>query len=172
MIKHHHYHSPLKRGLYSLVLIAVLMTIGTEGMHLLEGMPYLDAFYFMSMIATAQGPILMPHTAAGKLFACLMAFVSVGSVVAALGFLFGPFLGKLWRVGVIKMEEEIEKRSFDSQTLFCPLFLGHAVGRFGPAGDGHGPVVAFKNGPDDPAGRGPARGCFFVHVLRPGVHVL
>ena len=108
MIPHHHYHSPIKRGLYSLVLVVFVMSIGTIGMHAIEKLSYLDAFYFMSMVATAQGPSMAPVTSAGKIFAAMMAFLSVGTVVAALGFLFGPFFGKLWRVGVLKIEEEIE----------------------------------------------------------------
>ena len=36
-----------------------------------------------------------------------MAFSSVGTVVASLGFVFGSFLGKLWRVGMLKIEEEL-----------------------------------------------------------------
>lgn len=84
------------------------MLIGTYGMHRIEKLPYLDAFYFMSMIATAQGPTIAPITPAGKVFASLMAFISVGFVVAALGFLFGPFFGKLWKVGFEKLEHEIE----------------------------------------------------------------
>ena len=77
-------------------------------MHFFEGLSYLDSFYFMSMIATAQGPSLTPVTTAGKLFASFMAFLSVGTVVAALGFLLGPFLGKLWKIGVEKLEKEIK----------------------------------------------------------------
>ena len=88
------------------MLVASVMVIGTVGMHRLEGLSYLDAFYFMSMIATAQGPAAAPTTPAGKLFVSIMAFLSVGAVIAALGFLFGPFFGKLWRVGVEKMEDE------------------------------------------------------------------
>ena len=84
------------------------MALGTFGMRYFEGLSALDAFYFMSMLATAQGPTFAPHTVAGKLFASLMAFVSVGSVVASLGFLFGPFLGKLWHIGAHKLEEEVE----------------------------------------------------------------
>ena len=76
-------------------------------MHYLEGLSYLDAFYFMSMIATAQGPTVLLKTTAGKIFASLMAFVSVGVVVTAVGFLFGPFLGKLLRIGVEHLEEEL-----------------------------------------------------------------
>ena len=103
----HHYHSPVKRGLRSVLLVASIMVIGTVGMHHLEGLSYLDAFYFMSMIATAQGPAATPITPAGKLFVSVMAFLSVGAVIAAIGFLFGPFFGKLWRVGVEKMEDEL-----------------------------------------------------------------
>lgn len=77
-------------------------------MYHFEKMPYLDAFYFMSMIATAQGPNFTPVTVNGKLFASFMAFLSVGTVVAALGFLFGPFIGKLGKIGVEKIEEDIK----------------------------------------------------------------
>lgn len=107
----HHLRSPIKRGLLSFALVAIVMLVGTIGIHHLERLSYLDAFYFMSMIATAQGPTTVPTTVAGKLFTALIAFVSVGSVVAALGFLFGPFFGRLWRLGVEKMEEEIEHLS-------------------------------------------------------------
>ena len=104
----HHYHSPLKRGIASFLLVFLVMLIGTTGIHLIEHLSYVDAFYFMSMIATAQGPTYSPVTAEGKIFTSIIAFISVGSVVAALGFLFGPFFGKLWKVGVEKFEEEME----------------------------------------------------------------
>lgn len=103
----HHYHSPWRRAAYSVGLVVAVMVIGTLGMHYLDGMSYLDAFYFMSMVATAQGPSRPPETPAGKIFAAVMAFISIGAMVTALGFLFGPFFGKLWHVGVEKFEEEI-----------------------------------------------------------------
>ena len=109
MKRRHRFHSPWKRGGYSFGLVAGVVAIGTIGMHLIERMPLLDAFYFMSMIATAQGPAAAPTTAAGKLFASLMAFVSVGTVVAALGFLFGPFFGTLWKLGVERLEDEVRR---------------------------------------------------------------
>ena len=107
-MKHpHRYHSPWRRGIYSFVFVASVVAVGTIGMHVIERMSYLDAFYFMSMIATAQGPMTTPVTAAGKLFTSLMAFISVGSVVASLGFFFGPFFGQLWHLGVKRLEEEL-----------------------------------------------------------------
>jgi hypothetical protein len=108
MIPRHHLHSPYKRAIYSFSLISIIMFIGTIGLHLIEKMSYLDAFYLMSMIATAQGPAHAPETAAGKIFVALISFVSVGAGVAALGFLFGPFFGQIWWVGVVKLEEELE----------------------------------------------------------------
>ncbi|HTL69876.1 MAG TPA: ion channel [Candidatus Eisenbacteria bacterium] len=107
MTHRHPYHSPVRRGLYSAALVVLVMATGTFGIHRIEKLSYVDSFYFMSMIATAQGPAFAPQTAAGKIFTSLMAFLSVGSVVAALGFLFGPFFGLLWRIGVVKFEEEI-----------------------------------------------------------------
>ena len=98
--------SVYRRGLIAVLLIASVLFVGTVGIHLIEGYSYIDSFYFMSMLATAQGPASIPATVAGKLFASLMAFVSVGTVVAALGFLFGPFFGAVWRVGVQIIEEE------------------------------------------------------------------
>ena len=106
----HHYHSVVTRGIYCLVLTAGMLLFGTCGMRRLEGFSYLDAFYFTSMIATGQGvpPLITPVTSAGKLFSSLLAFVSVGTMVTTLGFVFGPFLGRLWKIGAIKFEEELE----------------------------------------------------------------
>ena len=106
MTRRHRYHSPWKRGAYSLALVASVLAVGTVGFHWLEGTSYLDAFYLISMIATAQGPSQTPATPAGKLFASAMAFISIGTVVASAGFLFGPFLGTLWRIGHERWDEE------------------------------------------------------------------
>ena len=105
----HHSRSGIKRGVFSFLIVSVVMVVGTCGVHRLESMPWLKAFYFMSMIATGQGPMYMPQTDAGLLFISFMSFVSVGTVVAALGFLFGPFFGQLWHIGRQKLEEEIQQ---------------------------------------------------------------
>ena len=103
-----HSHSALHRALYCFSLAAAVLLFGTLGMHWIEKFSYIDAFYFTSMIATGQGPApnMTPVTAFGKIFTCLLAFVSVGSMVASLGFLFGPFLGKLFHVSLGKLEDE------------------------------------------------------------------
>lgn len=110
-MRRHHYHSPVRRGLYSLALVCSVLILGTVGFHLTEGSSYIDAFYLSSMIATAQGPSQPLLTHAGKLFASALAFLSIGSVVAAAGFLFGPFMGQLWRIGHERGEKEDKEGS-------------------------------------------------------------
>ena len=104
-----------ERAVYSFSLIAAVVLVGSAAMHLIEGWSYLDSFYFTSFIATGQGPPanLEPATTLGKVFASVLAFVSVGTVITALLFLFGPFLGAVLRAGGEKLEElekEVEKR--------------------------------------------------------------
>lgn len=115
-IRKHHYHSVVNRGIYSLSLAASVLIAGTLGMHFIEGFNYIDSFYFTSMIATGQGPppLISPVSGLGKLFTSFLAFVSVGAMVASFGFLLGPFLGKLWKIGIIKLEEEIKSLHFHS----------------------------------------------------------
>ncbi len=95
--------------LASLLVIALVLVVGTVGFHLLEGVGYLNAFYFECMLATGQGPPFPLTTDAGKLFASVMAFVSVGSVVTTLVFVLGPIFGRLWREGIEKAEEEARR---------------------------------------------------------------
>lgn len=108
--RHHHIHAFLHRTLHCLILISVVLVVGTLAMHFLEGFRYIDAFYFTSMIATGQGPAPMvnPTTVLGKLFTCMLAFVCTGTMIASLGYLFGPVAGRLWKFGVLKVEEEID----------------------------------------------------------------
>ena len=95
-------------------MIAAVVAIGTIAMHAIEGWSYLDSFYFTSFIATGQGPPgnLQPASALGKAFSSILAFVSVGTVITALLFLFGPFLGRVLRAGEEKLEDigkEVER---------------------------------------------------------------
>ena len=98
------------RAVYSFLLIAAVVLIGTIAMHAIEGWSYLDSFYFTSFIATGQGPPgnLLPASSFGKVFSSILAFVSVGTVITALLFLFGPFLGRVLKAGEEKLEE-VEK---------------------------------------------------------------
>ncbi len=101
--------------MHSLALILAVVAIGTLAMHAIEGWSYLDSFYFTSFIATGQGPPgnLLPDNPTGKVFSSVLAFVSVGTVITALLYLFGPFLGRILQAGEEKLEEigrEVEER--------------------------------------------------------------
>jgi voltage-gated potassium channel len=112
-----------RRALYAFALIVVVELVGTLVMHAIEGWSYLDSFYFTSFIATGQGPPgnLQPDSPLGKVFSSVLAFVSVGTVITALLFIFGPFLGRVLREGEERLEElgrdvkELEKGQADSE---------------------------------------------------------
>jgi len=97
------------RAVYSLAAIIVVVAVGTVGMHSLEGLSYLDSFYFTAMLATGEGPAYTPLTVGGKLFAGILSFIAVGAVISAILFLFGPFFGSVIKLGLEKVEEEAEK---------------------------------------------------------------
>ena len=102
--------SPFKRrALFSIVILAIVMAIGTIGMMFLEGWDSVTSFYFMALLATAEGPALSPVTVAGKLFASLMAFVSIGAAISAITFTFGPLFGYALREGFAYIEKEDDK---------------------------------------------------------------
>lgn len=110
------------RAVYSFGLIAAVVLLGTLAMHAIEGWSYLDSFYFTSFIATGQGPPgnLQPDNPLGKVISSLLAFISVGTVITALLFLFGPFLGAVLRAGEEKIEEiekEVERQEVGGRGL-------------------------------------------------------
>jgi len=99
----------LRRAITAILGIVVVMVIGALGFHSLEGMNYVNAVYFESMLATGQGPPLPLQTDSGKIFASIMAFVSVGSVITSLVFTLGPLLAMVWRETLERVETETRK---------------------------------------------------------------
>jgi hypothetical protein len=106
----HHPLSPFtRRAFYAIVVLAVVMAVGTFGLMLLEGWGLVNSFYFMALIATAEGPAATPATDAGKIFAAVMAFVSIGAAISAITFTFGPLFGSALKLGIAHVEKEEEK---------------------------------------------------------------
>ena len=106
----HHPLSPFrKRAFYAVLVLAVVIAIGTLGLMLLEGWDVIDSFYFMALLATAEGPAAMPTTDAGKIFAAVMAFFSIGAAISAITFTFGPLFGAALKQGARYVEKEEEK---------------------------------------------------------------
>jgi hypothetical protein len=98
-----------KRAFFSIVILAIVMAIGTIGMMVLEGWDPVTSFYFMSLLATAEGPAQSPLTVAGKIFASFMAFFSIGAAISAITFTFGPLFGSILKEGFTYVEKEEDK---------------------------------------------------------------
>ena len=99
----------VRRAVYSLSLVAAVLVLGTLGFEAIAGLGLVDAVYFESMLATGQGPPLALTSDAAKLFASLMAFVSVGSVLTSVVFTLGPIVARLWHEAVERAEREIRE---------------------------------------------------------------
>lgn len=95
-----------KRGLVGILILVLVLLVGTFGLMLIEGWGFVDAFYFMALIATAEGPAATPATSAGKIFAAFMAFISIGAAISAITFTFGPLFGAILRIGARYAEKE------------------------------------------------------------------
>lgn len=105
-------HPIYRRALFSVSLVLAILIIGTVLFRYIEHYTWINSFYFVSMLATAEGPPYAPVTALGKIVASIFAFVSIGSVIFALAFIFGPLFGRLIRFSEkeIKKEERVIKR--------------------------------------------------------------
>lgn len=81
--------------------------MGSLGFHFVAGLDAVDSVYFESMLATGQGPPFLLTTDTAKIFASIMAFVSVGSVISTLLFAVGPVVRQVWHNSVVFVEEEV-----------------------------------------------------------------
>jgi len=102
----------VRRLVYALLGIGLVLAVGTVGFELIAGLSLVNSFYFESMLATGQGPPLSLTTDGSKIFASIMAFVSVGSVVSTLLFAVGPVVRQFWREEVQHIEQgarEVER---------------------------------------------------------------
>ena len=102
------------------------MAVGTLGLMLIEGWSLVPSFYFMALLVTAEGPAATPATDAGKIFAAVMAFFSIGAAISAITFTFGPLFGSVLKEGVRYLEKEeervrdkLEHKNSDSKTHSC-----------------------------------------------------
>jgi len=98
-----------KRAFFSIAILGLVMAIGTIGMMVLEGWDLVSSFYFMSLLATAEGPAQSPISVGGKIFASFMAFFSIGAAISAITFTFGPLFGFILKEGFVYVEKEEDK---------------------------------------------------------------
>jgi hypothetical protein len=77
-------------GIIAVALIAVSLAIGMLGYRHLEGLAWIDAFLNSAMLLGGMGPVDMPVTPGGKLFAGLYALYCGLAVIFAAGILLAP----------------------------------------------------------------------------------
>jgi hypothetical protein len=79
-----------RSGLVAVAFIAISLFVGMLGYHLLEGLSWLDAFLNAAMLLGGMGPVNMPVTAGGKLFAGLYALYCGLAVIFVAGIMLAP----------------------------------------------------------------------------------
>ncbi len=78
-----------------LVLVGISLFIGMLGYHLIEDMPWVDAFLNASMILGGMGPVDPMKTDAGKIFSGCYALFSGLAFLAMAGLMFGPIAHRI-----------------------------------------------------------------------------
>ena len=76
-------------------LVALALGGGMLGYHVLEGLPWLDAFLNSAMILGGMGPVNVLQTDAGKLFAGMYALFSGLVFLVVVGLVFAPLAHRL-----------------------------------------------------------------------------
>ena len=84
----------LHGGLVAL-LLAVSLAVGMAGYMSFEGLPALDAFLNAAMLLGGMGPVDLPKTAAGKLFAGGYALYAGLVFIAATALLLAPVVHRV-----------------------------------------------------------------------------
>ena len=77
-------------GIIAVALIVVSLFIGMAGYHHFEGLDWLDAFLNAAMLLGGMGPVNMPVTPGGKLFAGLYALYCGLVVILVAGVMLAP----------------------------------------------------------------------------------
>lgn len=85
----------LYSGMVAFALIGISLFIGMAGYHTLEGLGWMDAFLNASMLLGGMGPVDLPVTSGGKLFAGLYALYCGLAVILVAGVLIAPIAHRL-----------------------------------------------------------------------------
>jgi hypothetical protein len=78
-----------------IALLMVSLAIGMSGYHSFEHLAPTDAFLNASMLLGGMGPVDLPHTEAGKIFAALYALYSGVVFILFSTLLVAPFVHRL-----------------------------------------------------------------------------
>ena len=76
-------------------LLATSLAVGMLGYVLFENLSWIDAFLNAAMLLGGMGPVNVPQTAAGKLFAGFYALYAGLAFIVTAGVMFAPVLHRL-----------------------------------------------------------------------------
>ena len=72
------------------VVVVISLGLGMIGYHVLEKLPWIDAFLNAAMILSGMGPVATLQTDAGKIFAGGYALFSGIALISIVGIIFAP----------------------------------------------------------------------------------
>jgi len=96
----------VRLGGYVVVAVAVALAIGMGGYHWINGLAWIDAFLDASMILGGMGPVHVPTTSGGKLFAGFYALFAGLLFIAVTGALLAPFLHRMIHIFHLEKQQK------------------------------------------------------------------
>ncbi len=93
-----------------LALIAAMLGMGMIGYHVLEKLPWVDAFLNAAMILSGMGPVATLQTNAGKIFAGCYALFSGLAFVSVIGVIIAPVFHRFLHKFHLEMAERRAKK--------------------------------------------------------------
>jgi uncharacterized protein involved in cysteine biosynthesis len=90
----------------STLMVMISLFIGMLGYHFFENLSWIDAFINAAMILGGMGPIEIPQTVAGKIFAGFYALYSGLIFLVAIGVIFAPIVHRMYHLFHWKKDNE------------------------------------------------------------------
>ena len=85
----------MQAGTIGIVTVIVSLAIGMAGYAAFESLGWVDSFLNASMILSGMGPVNLPQTSAGKIFAGFYALYSGFAVLAIAAVMFAPVIHRI-----------------------------------------------------------------------------
>ena len=105
-----YYHRIARSAFAGLALVAPSLALGMVGYHLLEKRTWLDAFLDAAMLMGGMGPVSVPTTEAGKVFAGTYAIFCGLVVILVAGVMMSPIIHRAMHRVHLKEEDGDEPR--------------------------------------------------------------
>jgi hypothetical protein len=80
---------------YALGLVLATLIAGIIGFHIIEQLPWLDAFHQSAMLLSGMGPVVEMKSSAGKIFDGIYALFCGVILLASTGLLFAPVIHRI-----------------------------------------------------------------------------